>query len=245
MRFPERVLRNVRNADRLSAKSGGTAAQVLRPDLQTVQLISKCNWQAGSRGELQMLPVLVENKNGSLDTTELLFDQNEQLAQHVGQGHSRRDHLQNLALALAQQLGLLALRDIPGDAEQSDNGTVFVSQRHLRGRQPLLFTAWQINKFIVTDHGLVACHQGLFFPKELLGYVRRMKLEIGPPDNVGRVLFAEMPFQGFVGHDEPPVAVFQKNGVRDVFRNLLKPDPVRSPAAGTRREISFWWRGRV
>ena len=80
---------------------------------------------------LEVLSIIVEQKDRAEDAGELGFNEAHEMFEHIGQGGAQGNHLQDMGLAFAQAILALALGNVAGNADKTEDFIVVIAQGHL------------------------------------------------------------------------------------------------------------------
>ena len=149
------------------------------------------------------------------DQFGLPFDDGERRVLHV------IHHAQTRAFELLVRG--LQLGDVAADARQSDDLSLHVAQRELRGEEPALRAVGADERLLAVDHRLTRLHNGHFVGGVAPGvFPNSWKIEIRFSNNIHSIN-AEKPHACGVQQHEAPLAVLQKNRIGDRVEHRAKP----------------------
>ena len=123
------------------APIGGRAAARadIRPDAHAVDRFTIGLGQARRGAMAQAQAVLVEQQDRAEHAGELRFDEAHEAIEHLRERRARRDHFEDLRLAVAQRLRHFARGDVARNADEADDFAAVVPERHLCRGNPDLF----------------------------------------------------------------------------------------------------------
>ncbi len=244
---PSRVARHVGDDYRLADEGRGPARAGARADAQSVNRFDVGGGQVRRRAVMQAQACLVEQQDRGVHAVQLGFDEARQAIEDVGQRRARRDHFENLRLAVAQRLRQFARRDVPRYADHANDLAYLVAQRHLRRRHPE-FPAVRVDDiFLDVDQGPAGVDDAPLVGQVFPGDVGAVKLEVRFSDQIAGRGETDLARRGVVGDDETARRVLdpeivghevdqplQRNAFRDDRAALVKLGYVvvrRNPAA--------------
>ena len=131
--------------------------------------------------------------------------------------------------------GLLAVRNIAGNAHRADHAPGAIAERHLGGKHPGL-AAVRPGLLLLDTHQRFAGGENLLLVgKGLLGVLGAEEVAVGFADQVGGIRHVETFRHATADTNKAALAIFKKDIVRDVVKKGLEqvavefPSPVAAP----------------
>ena len=179
----------------------------------------------------QPSPLLVEQQDGAQDSAELRFDEPRQLVEDRLERRAHGNHLENLRLAVAQQIGKAPVGDVARDAGDAEDVAARVAHRHLGRQEPGLGPGGVVDVFLDVDHRPAIADDLLFVVEELLRDLQRQQLDVAFADHVSGFGMAHARRRDLVADDETTLDVLDPEVVVEAIDQGLQRNALVEPGA--------------
>ncbi len=128
------------------------------------------------------------------------------------------------ALGVQILFDALAVGDVAGNANQTDDLALVVRHRRFGGEQPFGGAGLVDTLLLHVDHRLTGCHDPLLYVEEVLRDLGWKEVEVGLANEIPGTRHAGIPRDHVVGDKEPAFGILRVDQFRDLVDDRVKQE---------------------